>query len=603
MGENQVPTPPLSTGKSLANSAADPVPATAVRDQLTRVVNSPGFVTSARLCRFLTHVVNRTIDGDIDSLKEFSIAMEVFDRTSKYDPNIDAIVRVEARRLRAKLKAYYEEGQGMVDRVLIGLRPGNYVPIFRWLDSQPAKHREEIGAAQPSGRICIAVLPFVNMSPEPEQDYFCDGISEEITNSLTQISGLNVIARTSAFHFKGANIDIREVGQRLGANLVIEGSVRKAGEQLRITAQAIQTDSGHHIWSETFRRELRDVFAIQEEIAKSVADLLRLHTPEVEEPVRFSPPDLDAYTRYLRARFLIHQQSPETLHAALEQLRRLTETYPDYALAYSGMAAASGLLAQFGVVSGRDVYPDVKANAERGYALDPESGDTCTVLGALRAWFEHRWDEAEKLYDRALKLQPSHASAHMFRAMALLCRGDISAAESGLRRSTELDPLSASDCARMAYLHYVKGDYSSSAEHLRQSFELDQDYPEARLYEGLVHFQQQRYDAVIQCLSLSTSPLDIGLLAAAHAREGSLSRAKERIERLHQLAGRQYVTPLAEGFAAVGMGDFDLALHCLDEAINHKTNFVNLLAVEPFFHPLRSDPRFAKLLKKLNLSH
>jgi adenylate cyclase len=601
--KKQVPTPPLSSGKSLANSAADPVPATAVRDQLARVVNSPGFVSSIRLCRFLTHIVNRTIDGDIDSLKEFSIAMEVFDRTSEYDPNIDAIVRVEARRLRAKLKAYYEEGQGTVDPVLIGLRPGSYVPVFRWLDAQPTKHREEIGATPPPGRICVAVLPFVNMSPEPEQDYFCDGISEEITNSLTRVSGLNVIARTSAFHFKGANIDIREVGQRLGANLVIEGSVRKAGEQLRITAQAIQTDSGHHVWSETFRRELQDVFRIQEEIAQSVADLLRLHIPEVRGPVRPSPPDFDAYTRYLRARFLIHQQSPETLQAALGQLRRLTETYPDYALAYSGLAAAGGLLAQFGMVSGRDVYPEVKANAERGYALDPESGDTCTVLGALRAWFEHRWDEADRMVDYALKLQPSHAPAHMFRAMALLCQGDINAAESGLRRSTELDPLSASDCARMAYLHYVKGDYSSAAEHLRQSFELDRDYPEARLYEGLLHFQQQRYDAVIQCLSPSASPLDIGLLAAGHARQGSLSRAEECIERLHQLAGGQYITPLAEGFAAVGMGDFDLALQCLDEAINHKTNFVNLLAIEPFFHPLHADRRFAKLLKKLNLSH
>jgi len=495
------------------------------------------------------------------------------------------------------------EGHGTVDPVLIGLRPGSYVPVFRWLDAQPAKHREEIGAAPLPGRICVAVLPFVNMSPEPEQDYFCDGISEEITNSLTRVSGLNVIARTSAFHFKGANIDIREVGQRLGANLVIEGSARKAGEQLRITAQAIQTESGHHVWSETFRRELQDVFAIQDEIAQSVADLLRLHMPEVQGPVRPSPPDLEAYTRYLRARFLIHQQSPETLHAALEQLRRLTETYPDYALAHSGMAAAGGLLAQFGMVSGRDVYPEVKANAERGYALDPESGVTCTVLGALRAWFEHRWDEADRMFDRALKLQPSHAPTHMFRAMALLCQGDINGAESGLRRSTELDPLSASDCARMAYLHYVKGDYSSAAEHLRQSFELDRDYPEARLYEGLLHFQQQRYDAVIQCLSPSDSPLDIGLLAAGHAQQGSLSRAEECIEKLHQLAGRQYVTPLAKGFAAVGMGDFDLALQYLDETINHKTNFVNLLAIEPFFHPLHADPRFAKLLKKLNLSH
>jgi serine/threonine-protein kinase len=154
----------------------------------------------------------------------------------------------------------------------------------------------------------------------------------------------------------------------------------------------------------------------------------------------------------------------------------------------------------------------------------------------------------------------------------------------------------------MAYLHYVKGDYPSAEENLRKSFELDRDYPEARLYEGLLHFKQQRYDAVIQCLSPSVSPMDIGLLAAAHAQEGSLLRAEECIERLHQLAERQYVTPLAESFAAVGMGDFDLALQSLDEAINHKTNFVNLLAIEPFFHPLHLDRRFAKLLKKLNLS-
>jgi adenylate cyclase len=602
-GDKQVPAPPSSSEKRTANSAADAVPAIAVRDQLARVVNSPGFVSSARLCRFLTHIVDRTIDGDIESLKEFSIAMEVFDRNSDYDPNIDAIVRVEARRLRAKLKAYYEEGPGTLDPVLIGLRPGSYVPVFRWLDTQQPKHREEIGTTIPQGRTSIAVLPFVNMSPEPEQDFFCDGISEEITNTLTHLSGLNVIARTSAFHFKGASIDIREVGQRLGANLVIEGSVRKAGEQLRITAQMIQTESGHHLWSETFRRELKDVFAIQEEIAQSVADLLRLHMPEVQGAVRPSAPNLDAYTAYLRARFLIHQQSPEALQAAREQLRKLVQIYPDYALAYSGMAAANGLLTIFGVVSGREVYPEVKANAERGYALDPKSGETCRVLAGLRGWFEHRWDEANRMYDRAVTIQPGHAPAHMFRAMALLCQGKIEAAEAGLRRSTELDPLSASDCARMAYVHYVKGDYDSAAEDLRQSFELDRDYPEARFYEGLLHFQQQRYDAVIHCLSSSIFPLDIGLLAAAYAQGGSCGCAEQCIEKLHDLMGRQYVSPLAEGFAAIGMGDFNLAFQFLDEAIDHKTSFTNLLAVEPFFQPLRADRRFAKLLKKLNLSH
>lgn len=593
--------PPPSSGKVIANSATDPVPAHAIRDQLARMVNSPGFVSSARLCRFLTHIVNRTIEGDIDSLKEFSIAMEVFDRSSKYDPNIDAIVRVEARRLRSKLKAYYEQGPGTADPVLIGLRPGSYVPVFRWLDSQPPKHPNE-SAATALDRTCVAVLPFVNMSPEPEQDYFCDGITEEITNSLTRLSGLNVIARTSAFHFKGTNIDIREVGQRLGADLVIEGSVRKAGEQLRISAQAIRAASGHHLWSETFRRDLKDVFVIQEEIAQRVAELLRPHVPGAQEPHRHSAPNFDAYTAYLRARFLIHQQSPETLHAASDQLAKLVETYPGYAIAYSSLAEANGLLAVFGLVSGREVYPGVKASAERGYALDRQSGETCAVLAALRAWFEYRWNEAENLYDQALELQPGRARTHMGRAMALLCRGKIEAAESGLLRSMELDPLAASDCARMAYLRYVKGDSEAAAAQLRQAFELDRDYPEARFYEGLLNFQQERYDAVIECLSSSVSPLDIGLMAAAHAQAGNQPRAEECIARLHRLAAQEYVTPLAEGFAAIGMQDYDVAFHYLEEAINHKTNFMNLLAVEPFFSPIHADRRFAKLLKKSNLS-
>jgi adenylate cyclase len=272
--------PPSPPAQITDNTAVEAVPAAAVCEQLARIVTSPEFISSARLCRFLRHIVNRTIDGDLDSLKEFSIAMEVFDRTSEYDPNIDAVVRVEARRLRGKLKAYYEEGAGKSDPVLIGLRPGGYVPVFRWLDTQPRDPRREIGPAMQTGAASVAVLPFVNMSPEPEQEYFCDGISEEIMNSLTRVSGLKVIARTSAFQFKGVSVDIRDVGRRLGADVVIEGSVRKAAERLRITAQAVQTESGYHLWSETFRRELKDIFAVQEEIAQAVAGLLRLHMPE-----------------------------------------------------------------------------------------------------------------------------------------------------------------------------------------------------------------------------------------------------------------------------------------------------------------------------------
>jgi TolB-like protein len=270
--------PFTSSTEMSPNNGRDAVPDIAVCEQLARIVSSPVFISSARLCRFLTHIVKRTMHGSAGDLKEFSIAMEVFDRTSDYDPSIDAIVRVEARRLREKLKTYYTHEPGRNEPVLIALRPGSYVPIFRWLEKQP-EDRKEDGAAIHLGAPSIAVLPFVNMSPEPEQEYFCDGMTEEIINSLSHVEGLKVVARTSAFQFKGMSVDAREVGRRLDADVLIEGSVRKSGDQLRITAQAIQTESGHHLWSETFRRELKDVFAIQEELAQSVVGLLRLHMP------------------------------------------------------------------------------------------------------------------------------------------------------------------------------------------------------------------------------------------------------------------------------------------------------------------------------------
>jgi adenylate cyclase len=591
---------PRPHGEIPANTAGA-VPATAVRSQLERIVNSPQFVASTRLRRFLTHVANRTIREDLDSLKEFAIAMDVFDRTSEYDPNIDALVRVEARRLRAKLKEYYE-GPGRSDPVLIGLRPGSYVPIFRWLDPQPQEGPQEIGVTIQGGVASVAVLPFVNMSPDPEQEYFCYGISEEIINLLTHIAGLKVIARSSAFQFKGMSVDIRDVGRRLDADFIIEGSVRKAGNQLRIAAQASETESGHHIWSEIFSRELKDVFAIQEEIAQTIAGLLRLHMPEARPRVHVSDRDLEAYTRYLRARVLIYQQSPETLRAALRQLRELIEVFADYAPAYSGIAEANGHLALFGSVSGRAVYPEMKATAERGYALNPDSGETCTVLGGVRAWFDYRRDEAYRLYDRALKLQPGLARTYRYRAMALLCQGDIEAAEAGLSRSTELDPLTASDCARMAYVNYVKGDFPSAVENIEQSFDLDRDYPEALFYQGLLRFRQEDYRGVVECLSQSGFPLNIGVLAAAYGRQGRESLAQECVERLGRLAARQYVSPLAEALAAIGMKHFDVAFQRLNAAIEDKTAFVNLLAIEPFFEPLRSDQRFTSLLNRLNLS-
>jgi serine/threonine-protein kinase len=207
-----------------------------------------------------------------------------------------------------------------------------------------------------------------------------------------------------------------------------------------------------------------------------------------------------------------------------------------------------------------------------------------------------------RLYDRAIERQPAHAQAHLFRGMTLLCQGNVEEAGSSLRRSMELNPLSASDCARMAYVDYVKGDYPSAADHLRRAFSLDPDHAEARFYEGLLFLRLEDHQQAARRLSSSGVPLDIGLLAAAHARLGARSAAEKSLARLRKLAESQYVTPLGIGLAAIGMSDFELAFRKLEEAIEDRTNFVNMLAGEPFFDPLRGDSRFPKLLKKLRLA-
>jgi len=558
------------------------LPEAAVREQLARILASKEFASSARLCRFLSHIVDRTLHGEPDQLKEFSLAMEVFDRSSNYDSNVDAIVRVEARRLRAKLKAYYETAD---DPVTIEVRPGSYVPLFRWRTEAGA----EGGMSQRTAeRRAVAVLPFANLSSEAEQEFFCDGMTEEILNSLAQVEGLRVIARTSVFQFKGVAIDIRQVGQRLGADLVIEGSVRKSGDQLRIRAQAVDTVTGHHLWTKSFQRELRDVFAVQEEIAAAVAALLRVDAPERGT----GKPDVDAYTRYLGARYLIHQQSAEALRAAIAQLRKLAAEYPNYALAYSGLASAQGLLTVFGVVSGREILAETKEFAERGYALDPESAETCTVLGGFRAWFEYRWEEAKAYYDRALEIQPGHAPAYVFRGMTLLCQGDLGAGEASLRRAIELDPLSPSDCSRLAYAAYLREDFAEAGKFLERSRELDSNYAEARFYGALLQFRQENYRGIAESLRNSAAPLELGLCAAALARLGDREAARECVGRIRRLRETKFVTPLGEALAALGMGDREAALELLGEAIEHRTNFVNLLAVEPYFHPLRNERRF-----------
>jgi len=274
------------------------VPADAVRAQLSRILASEHFVRSERLSRFLEFTVEQTLAGRAELLKEYPIGVEVFGRKDSFDPRIDAIVPVQAVSLRSRVNDYYAR-QGANDPILIEYVKGGYAPAMR--DRTTA----EPGLA-PAEQASIAVLPFVNLSPDPENEYFSDGLTEEIIHLLSQVQGLEVTSRTSSFALKGERLDSREIGSKLNVTVLLEGSVRRAGDHLRVTAQLIRADSGKDLWSNSYDRRMQDVFAIQQEIAGSIATALRRNLGT--ERRRYTD-NLEAYESYLRGRYAWEHRS------------------------------------------------------------------------------------------------------------------------------------------------------------------------------------------------------------------------------------------------------------------------------------------------------
>ena len=409
---------PVATSGQVAGERPPQPSPEQIRAQLERIVKSKVFVQSERLCRFLTVTVDRTLAGEADQIKEYMLGRDVFDRDHTYDPRVDSIVRVEARRLRVKLRQYYQD-LGSADPVLINFRKGSYVPVFRYL--KPANHVP--AAAAPEGRASlsartVAVLPFLNLSPDPDQDFFCDGITEEILNALTTIPELSVVARTSVFYFKGKGTDVREIGEKLGAGTVIEGSVRKAENRLRVSAKAIDAVKGVLLWSGMFDRELADVFAVQDEIARAIAAALSATLAPSPEPfaaVR-SAGNLEAYTLYLKGRYYWHQMSQEGIRAALNQFNRAVSLFPDYAPGYAGLADAYTHLSFWGAISPDEGTPKAKLAALEALRLDERLAEPRAQLGAITSCFEWRWEEGAKL------LKQSHrTSAEQRGCVPLLC--------------------------------------------------------------------------------------------------------------------------------------------------------------------------------------
>jgi serine/threonine-protein kinase len=558
------------------------------------------------MSRFLQFVVERTLEDRGNELKEYVIGVEVFDRNASFDPRIDPIVRVEARRLRAKLKTYYES-VGTEDELIVCLPTGSYTPVFTGRQAPDPAPAPAFCTADNS----IAVLPFVNLSAEPDSDYFSDGLTEELTHGLTRLEGLRVVAWRSAAHWKDRQQDLREIGRQLNVCLLVVGSVRRSGTRLRVLAQLVDSANGQYMWSETYDRQVEDVFAIQEEISASIVRSVRLRlgvTPETPPP-QPAALNIDVYDLYLRGRFHWNKRTPDGLDKAIQIFEQVIEMDPQFAPAYAGLSDALGLRADFGMgpLPPREVMPRAKAAALRAIELDPTLAEAHTSLGSILGLHEWRWDEAEAYYRRALQLNPSYATAHHWYGcdfLALLGRMEEAFREMEIAR--RLDPFSPAINESYAYMLLLARRYDEALEKQLELQELDPYYYKSYTSTGRIYIQQGLYAQAIEMLSKGRSlagdtPFILGALGQAYALDGQQADARAILAKLEAMAREEYVSSTAFALIHCSLGETERALDWLERGCDGAELPLAALGVHPAYDPLRGHPRFTALLQKIGV--
>jgi serine/threonine-protein kinase len=454
----------------------------------------------------------------------------------------------------------------------------------------------------------IAVLPFVNASPDPENEYLSDGITDELIDALAKISGLRVASRTSVFALKGKSLDVRAVGALLGATVVLEGTVRKADDRLRITAQLTSTDDGRLLWSQRYDRQLVDVFAIQDEIAATIVNTLRatMFADLSEHVPRRYTQNIQAYGLYLKGRYEWNKRTQEGVAEAIRYFERAIAEDPSYAPAYAGLSDSYALDVDYRSIPVHEAYRRATEYARKALALD----ETVPTAHASLAWtlfiYDWQWDEAEREFRRAIELNPRYASAHQWFAFLLAARGRFDAALLEAHTALELDPASVSVRRAVGWVYYYARRYEQAREHLARAIEMNPMAVESyRMFGSTLALQGELVEAervFREALALpgagAYSKATLGwLLARAGRRPG----AEDLMHELEQARAQGYVSPVAFAILHIGLGNHGEALDWCERAFDERRGWLAYVNVNPVFDPLRNEPRFAALVRKMRL--
>ena len=460
------------------------------------------------------------------------------------------------------------------------------------------------------GRIMLAVLPFQNLTGDPEQEYFADGLTEELITQLGRLrpEQLGVISRTSVMGYKHSDKRLDQIGQELGVQYVLEGSFRRAGDRLRITAQLIQVKDQTHVWAQEYDRRPEDILTVQEEVAEDVGleTQLRLTPQQRNQLARVRTVDPDAHEAYLKGRYFWNKRTEEGFTKAIDYFNQAIAKSPDYAEAYAGLADTYLLLGGYGLMEQDEAMPKSKAAARKALAIDGQLAEAYTSLGLIAEEYEWDWPEAGKDFRKAIELDPNYAVAHEFYGDAFLgYTGKKVEAIAELRIAHELDPLSPVIATDLARRLCEEGKCEEAVEQFQKIIDVDPDFVQARYYLSQAYERMGKYtEAIAEVRSIKgweDLPFIQAQLGHIYAVQGRRQQALEIVDRLLRRSEHQYTdaTYVARIYAA--LGEKDLAFLWLEKACDKHSPAVLAIGSDPAYDPLRSDPRFQKMERRIGL--
>ena len=454
----------------------------------------------------------------------------------------------------------------------------------------------------------IAVLPFANVSADPENEYFSDGITEDVINALSKIPALRVASRTSAFAFKGAPEDIRSIGRQLNVATVLEGSVRRAGTRLRVTAQLIDVGTGYHLWSEQYDREMHDVFAIQDEISRAIVGTLevKLVQSSDEHLVTRHTDNIEAYNLYLKGRYFWNLRGAG-LNRAADYFQKAIDEDPEFALARSALADTLSLFGWYRMAPPKESFPKAKEQALAAIELDGDLAEAHTSLAFVLMMHEWEWEEAEREFLQALELNPGYATTHHWYAEYLMAMGRIEEAISHSKRAVELDPLGLIIHVLLGMAYQFARRNEEAVDELTKVLEMEPAYQPVFIWLGQAYLQLGRYVEAIETFRTEAelSPqrsTTRAYLAAAHALAGEEEEARRLLGELEARAKERYVSAFDFALVHFALEEDDLGFEWMSKAVEERAPWLTWLSVDSMFDRVRDDPRFLTLLEQLKLA-